>query len=252
MFRLGLLALALTTAALAQQNLPGTVVTNAPQQMVPSARPLVTTPTMTLSNGFSPATVTMPQTLVTEQPATVVTGPANNNMPQGEGVSTVAEAEAAADFDVAAAATGSAFNVGIAGPSLADIARQSKKYQVQAHKTYSNEDVDRMNQQTSNGGNGIISATHGDGQPIVARNTGFEPSSGIANMPDAAGSTDETQMANNPSETNPMSEGQTNATASNADQGQQNTQQATTPAAQAPANGQEPAQQQMPANDNPR
>ncbi len=248
MFRLGLLALALTTAAMAQQNAPSTV-TNAPQQMVPSVRPLVTTPTMTLSNGFSPATVTMPQTLVSEQPETMITGTSSTMMPQGEGATTVAEADGTpADFDVAAAASGSVYNVGMAGQRLADVARRSKKYQVQAHKTYTNEDVDRMNQQTSN--NGIISATHANGQPIMARNTGFEPASGIANMPDAPGATEETQMANNPSEQNPMNEGATNAAVSNADQGQQDTQQATMPTA--PANGQKPAQQQMPANDNPR
>ncbi len=130
------------------------------------------------------------------------------------------------------------------------MARPTKNYKVQSHKAYTNEDIDRMNAQPAN--NGVISATRANGQPIVARNSGFEPASGIANMPDASGETSETQMADNPANQNPSEAGQTNATASNADQGQSNTQQATTPATQAPAAGDKPAQQQMPASDNPR
>ena len=247
MSRLGLLALALTAAAFAQQNTSGTVTTNAPQQVVPSIKPLITTPTMTLSNGFSPASVTVPQTLVSEQPETMV-GAA---LPQGENASpeSAINGEAStADFNFAAVAAGSAFNVSAAGPSLADIARQSKNYHVQPHKTYTNEDIDRLNSQTSN--DGIISATHANGQPILARNSGFEPASGIANMPGENNVGDESQMANGASNANPMNEGQSGATASNADQGQSGTQQATMPSVQQPAPAGE-QQQQMPASDSP-
>jgi hypothetical protein len=250
MFRVGLLALAFTTAAVAQQNLPGTVMTNAPQQMVPSIRPLVTTPTMTLSNGFDPATVTVPQTLVSEQPETMVVG-----APEGEGEATATNngsnnnEAGPADFNFGVVASGSAFNVAATGPALAEIARQSKNYHVQPHKTYTNEDIDRLNSQNSN--NGVISATHSNGQPIVAKNNGFEPASGIANMPDVENNEDQSQMANGASEANPMSEGQSSATASNADQGQSNTQQATTPSAQQSTPAEQQDQRQMPASDNP-
>jgi hypothetical protein len=245
MFRVGLVTLVISVAAFAQQGTPGEVVTNAPQQVVPSVRPLVQPPTVTLSNGFSPAVVTMPQTMVAEQPTMMVTG----GMPQGEGVAEAATINdtAPADFNYAAVSAGSAFDTLPAGPSLADIAKQSKNYKVQAHKTYTNEDIDRLNAQPSN--NGIMGATLGNGQPIVARNnSGFDPASGIANMPEANGVESETQLANNPTDQNPMNEGQMNATSSNVDQGRPNAERPTMPLTQPGTQGSE---QQMPTSDNP-
>jgi hypothetical protein len=76
--------------------------------------------------------------------------------------------------------------------------------------------------------------------------------SGIANMPDVGNEEQGSQVANG-EQANPMNEGQGNATASNADQGQQSGQQATTPSAdnQQPANGNDANQQSMPTSDQP-
>lgn len=248
MFRLGLVVVAASAFAVAQQG--GTFETSAPTQVVPANRPVITTPTLTLSNGFSPATVNMPQTLVSEQPQQIVTG-----MPQSEEYaapnatanSAAAAAEPSApDFNFAAVAPQSAFGT---DTSLGEIAKKFGHGKVQPHKTYSNEDIDRLNEQQPS--NGIISANFANGQPITDRNQdGFTPMSGIANMPDV-GNEESTQVANN-DEANPMNEGQGNATASNADQGQEANEQATTPSAEAqqPANGND-ANQSMPASDQP-
>jgi hypothetical protein len=83
-----------------------------------------------------------------------------------------------------------------------------KKDRTQAKKSYTNEDIDRMNANTAS--DGIISATLANGQPIKDRNaSGFSPVSGIANMPDATND-EGTQYANgsgqNPSPTMPASD----------------------------------------------
>jgi hypothetical protein len=71
-------------------------------------------------------------------------------------------------------------------------------------------------------------------------------------MPDAGNAEEGSQLANG-DQANPMNEGQGNATASNADQGQEASQAATTPSAetQPPANGNEANQPSMPASDQP-
>lgn len=247
MVRFGILALALSAAAFAQQG--GTFETSAPTQVVPAVRPIVTTPTLTLSNGFSPATVNMPQTLVSEQPQQMVTG-----MPQSEeyvpsNATAAATEPSAPDFNFGSVSEGSAYELG-GGVSLADIAKRFNRMKVQAHKIYTNEDIDRMNDEAPS--NGIISATFANGQPIVAQNQGgFSPLSGIANMPDSGEVNEGDQLANG-QEQNPMNEGQANATASNADQGQQPGQGATMPSAevQQPSNSNS-SQQTMPTSDQP-
>lgn len=245
MVRFGVLALALSAAAFAQQG--GTFETSAPTQVVPAVRPIVTTPTLTLSNGFSPATVNMPQTLVSEQPQQMVTG-----VPQSEEYvpanATSAAEPSAPDFNFGSVSEGSAYELG-GGVSLADIAKRFNRMKVQAHKIYTNEDIDRMNDEAPS--NGIISARFANGQPIVAKNQGgFSPLSGIANMPDSGVVNDGDQLANG-QEQNPMSEGQSNATASNADQGQQPGQDATMPSAVQQPSSSNSSQQTMPASDQP-
>ena len=251
MFRVGLLAIALSAAAFAQT---APIETQAPQQVVPSVRPLVTTPTMTLSNGFSPATVNMPQTIVSESPEEVV----RSAMPQGEeGGANVSEMNANAlrpsDFNFAAVAETSVFNTGFAGPSLGEIAKKYGKEHVQAHQTFTNEDIDHLTSSANDESeSGIIYARLANGQPITDRNQdGFSPMSGIANMPDVNGDEEGSQMAND-SQANPMNENQGNATASNQDQGQENGEQATTPAANHPAADSNANQQNLPASDNPK
>ena len=247
MVRFGVLAFALTAAAFAQQG--GTFETAAPTQVVPSIRPIITTPTLTLSNGFSPASVNMPQTLVSEQPQQMVSG-----MPQSEeyvpaNATATAVEPGAPDFNFGSASDGSVFDLG-QGVSLADIAKRFNRGKVQMHKIYTNEDIDRMNNEAPS--NGIISATFANGQPIVAKNQGgFSPLSGIANMPDVNSADEGTQLADG-QEQNPMNDGQGNATASNADQGQQPGQDATMPSAEAqqPAN-RDSSQQTLPASDQP-
>jgi hypothetical protein len=244
MFRLGLVVVAASAFAVAQQG--GTFETSAPTQVVPASRPVITTPTLTLSNGFSPATVNMPQTLVSEQPQQIVTG-----MPQSEeyasGASVNASEPSASDSNFGSVEQQSAFGT---DTSLGEMAKKFGHGKVQPHKTYSNEDIDRLNEQQPS--NGIISANFANGQPITDRNQdGFTPMSGIANMPDV-GNEEGTQVANG-DEANPMSEGQGTATASNADQGQEPGDLATTPSAEAqqPANGNDANQQSMPASDQP-
>lgn len=84
MFRLGLLALALTVTA-AAQTVPGVPTYN---------RPLVSTPTVTLSNGFSPAVVTVTPTVVSEQPSAI------GEMPQSDVVAPDTFSTAAGAMDV--------------------------------------------------------------------------------------------------------------------------------------------------------
>lgn len=239
MFRLGLLALALSTAALAQQNVPGTFTSASPEHVVPDILPLVQTPTMTLSNGFEPARVTMPNTMVSERPNMVV---GSETMPQGEGMSVSAASEPSpADFNFAAVDIASAYNFSSHAPSLAAIARRLNKGHVQPHKTYTNDDIQKLDNEAPQ--NGIISATFANGQPIVAKNeNGFNPASGIANLPDATtGETNRTEMANDHTSA-PAAESQGDVVAG----------QETTPTAPS-ANPQQPANQQLPASDtNPR
>ena len=228
MFRLGLVTLTLSAVAFAQTG--GTSTTSIQQPTVRSAEPLVTTPTLTLSNGFTPATIHNQPSLVVEQPETLST----INMPESEGVEINAPAAetSVSDFNFASVNPQSAFNFGMAGPSLGEIARQFKNGHVQAHKTYTNEDIDRLTSQAPS--NGIISAMFANGQPILDRNhSGFSPMSGIANLPDVTGE-ERTEMA------------------SSADRGQDSARRATTPSTDAvPANGNRD-NQQLPASDNPR
>jgi hypothetical protein len=230
MFRLGLLTLTLSAAALAQ-TIPGTF-TPAPQPSGSSDQPLVTTPTLTLSNGFSPATINMSQTLMSEQPENMASG-----MPQNEG--TYSEVAAAnppqpseTNFNFGSASQPSAFNFGMASLSLGEFARQFKAGHVQAHKTYTNEDIDRLTSEVPD--TGIIYAKVSNGQPIVDRNqSGFSPMSGIANMPDVSNNADGTELAN--------------------DRGKDAGQQATTPSLDGTGRttGND-TNQQLPASDNPR
>ncbi|HEY3926872.1 MAG TPA: hypothetical protein VGL89_00735 [Candidatus Koribacter sp.] len=208
---------------------------------------------MTLSNGFSPATVNMPTTIVSESPEEVV----RSAMPQGEEAGAGANVSemnpntpSPADFNFAAVAEASAFNTGFAGPSLGEIAKKYGKEHVQAHKTYTNDDIDQLTSSLG-GDSGVIYARAANGQPIADRNQdGFSPMSGIANLPAAEGDQEGSQLANG-NQANPMNEGQGNATASNQDQGQQNGEEATTPATNPATNG-NANQQSLPASDNPR
>jgi hypothetical protein len=253
MFRLGLLALALTVTA-AAQTVPGIPTYN---------RPLVSTPTVTLSNGFSPAVVTVTPTVVSEQPSAV------GEMPQSDAVgpdtfstavgamevNTGDLANASSDYDYAGVNPDSAFSF-TGGASLGDLARGNKNAHIEPHKTYTNQDIDQLKQ--SEPETGIISANFANGQPIVARNEGgFSPASGIANMPDVNANSDGTEMANsqqqtNPADQNPAGNDQSNATASNTDQGEPvPNPKPTMPFAQKD-NQPSSNDQQMPASDNPR
>jgi hypothetical protein len=252
MYRLALVALALSTAVTAQ-TVPGTFSTVPPEQEVPSILPLVSTPTLTLSNGFTPATVTMPQTMVVEQPLNVLEG----TMPQSDLAFNNDNGDAnqlnKGDFNFAVVNPQSAFNFGTAGPSLGEIARQFNAGHVQAHKTYTNADIEHLTSEIPE--SGIIAAKLANGQPITDRNqSGFSPMSGIANMPDVTNNAEGTEFANrNAADQNPANEGQGNATASNADQGQPSGQNATMPSADASKPAENSGNQQMPASDtNPR
>lgn len=105
---------------------------------------------------------------------------------------------------------------------------------------------------------GIISANFANGLPIVARNEGgFSPASGIANMPDVNASSDNTEMANtqqqaNPADQNPAGNDQSNATASNTDQGEPAPNPTPTIPFAQKDNRPSSNDQQMPASDNPR
>lgn len=250
MFRTVLLTLTLSAAALAQ-TVPGTFTTVAPEHVVGSTVPIVSTPTLTLSNGFSPAAVTMPQTLVAEQPQPYFVSGA---MPQGEEASAKTEASqsSAPDFDFAKVNPQSAFSVGASGPSLGEISKHSKRGHVQAHKTYTNEDIERLISELPE--NGANAAKFSNGQPIVDHNQdGFSPMSGIANMPEVTNPSEGMELAGgetNPTNRNPAEESQNSATASNADQGRSAGQQATTPSTDIsqPANG-NAGNQQLPASD---
>lgn len=255
MFRIGLLTLALSAAALAQ-TVPGTFITN-PANAATNL-PLVSTPTLTLSNGFTPATISMSPTVVAEEPLALGT----SALPQFEGAEMRSDAlltannssenvTARPDFDFPGAGSSSAFDFGFSGPSLAEVARQLNRGKVQAHKTYSNQDIEQLTSEVPQ--NGIIYAKLSNGEPITDRNqNGFSPMSGIANMPDVTARAEGTELANNPADRNPMSEGQTNATASNADQGQPNGQSPTTPAMNTQPTGSDAGNQQLPAGDTPR
>ena len=251
MFRVVFLTLALSTAALAQ-TAPGTFNAVTPEHIVGSTLPLVSTPTLTLSNGFTPATVTMPQSMVVEQPQAFFV---NGELPQGEGaIGTPNMGEPAGDFNFASVSPESAFNFGMSGPSLGEVARRYTAGHVRAHKTYTNEDIDRMTSELPE--NGILAAKFSNGQPIVDRNgSGFSPMSGIANMPEVTNNPEGTELATrqaNPTDQNPAGEIQ-NATASNGDQGQAAGQQATMPSTDASQRNQgNSANQQIPASDNPR
>jgi hypothetical protein len=244
MFRVSLLTLTLTVAGFAQ-TIPGTFTTSQP--LPNSGQPLVTTPTLTLSNGFSPATVNSQQTLPSEQPETMA-----SDMPQSEGgyvnMATVATPEPSTpNFNFGSTEGQTAFNFGMAGPGLGAIAREFKSGRVQAHKTYTNDDIDRLTSEAPE--NGIIYAKTGNGQPITDRNqSGFSPLSGIANMPEVTSNPDRTELANG----RDADQGQDSASASNVEQGQSAGQRATTPSMDAtrPANNNDT--QQLPASDNPR
>ncbi len=235
MFRIGVVTLLLSTAALAQQTVPGTFTTVSPDSASNAMLPLVSTPTLTLSNGFSPATVTMPQTLATEQPETLV----NGGMPQSDFFNTAtdqANTETIATmFDFAPVNPDNAFNVGIAGPSLGTIAMRFRKEHVQAHRTYTNDDIDKLTSTDSD--NGVISAKLANGQPITDRNqSGFNPASGIANMPGAYATPEGDMLANVPGE----------------DNGTENAENPTTPSV-TPGAKSSPQNQQLPASDtNPK
>jgi hypothetical protein len=247
MFRLGLLTLTLSAAAFAQ-TVPGTFTALPPQTSNASTLPLVSTPTMTLSNGFSPATVTLPQTITAEQPQSV----AQSGMPQSDEAFTgspSAKEPASGDFNFASVNPQSAFSFGMASRSLGEIAREFKAGHVEAHKTYTNEDIERLTSEAPE--NGIIYAKLGNGQPIVDRNqSGFSPMSGIANMPEVTNDTDRTELANGRDAN--ADQGENDTTASDVDQGQSVGQRATTPSMDAtrPANNNDT--QQLPASDNPR
>lgn len=250
MFRTVLLTLTLSAAALAQ-TVPGTFTTVTPEHVVGSTVPILSTPTLTLSNGFSPASVTMPQTLVAEQPQAYFVSGA---MPQGEEAPAKTEANqpSAPDFDFAKMNRQSAFSISASGPSLGDLAKNSKRAHVQAHKTYTNEDIERLTSEVPKDGG--ISAKFSNGQPIVDHNQdGFSPMSGIANMPEVTNPSEGMELAGgqtNPVSRNPAEESQNSATASNADQGRSAGQQATTPSTDVsqPLNG-TAGNQQLPASD---
>ncbi len=194
MFRIGVLTLILSAAALAQQTVPGTFNTVTPDSGSNAMLPLVSTPTLTLSNGFTPSTVTIPQTVVSEQPETLVSG----GMPQSDFIGATTDQSsttpASAAGDLAPVNPGTVFNFGASGPSLGAIALRFKKEHVQAHRTYTNDDIDKLTSQDTS--DGVITATS-KGQPITDRNqSGFSPMSGIANMPEATNNPDATQYAN--------------------------------------------------------
>lgn len=261
MFRVGILALALTTAALAQQTVPGTFEPAPSSHVIGSTLPLVSTPTLTLSNGFSPATITLPDTAV-EGPSGVVNGglpqaesggflygspyaygPANvETYPSSTAAGAAPVNESATSVDLIGVETHSAYNNLHEGQSLAEQAEQAKQDAKAPVKTFTNDDIDKLNSEEPQ--TGIISAKFANGQPIVAKNeSGFEPASGIANMPGAPDAG--TELAQNPMN------GQTNAAASDRDQGNDAAQQATTPSTSQPVNANS-ANQSMPANDNPK
>jgi hypothetical protein len=217
MFRIGLLALALAIPAVAQQTVPGTFTTASPDHAVESTLPIVSTPTLTLSNGFSPPTVTMPQTITIEQPTTLGGG-----MPQSDQIPVNPATEPApSDFNFTAVNPQSAFTFGVGSQSLGTLSRQTGKARVQPHKTYTNDDINRLTSQAAP--NGIFLASLANGQPIANRNrNGFSPVSGIANMPEVKGGVENTEFAGNtnPVVSNPTAESARNATRSNEDQGQ--------------------------------
>lgn len=285
MFRIGLAALALSAVAFAQQQtIPGTFTTVPAGPEVGTTLPLVSTPTLTLSNGFEPATVTIPSTLVNEPGAVAASA-----MPQAEesggylwgspfvygtpylygntpynygtmsseaapgnvNTTIVSSNDLSMTFDLALVNPNSAYNWGYRGPTLGELAKRAVANQKPAVKTFTNADVERID--TNEPQNGVISANYANGQPIIAnKNIGpFNPPSGIANMPYANTGEDNDQMANGEQE-NPGQQG--NATASNADQGQPVNASPTTPSTAQNQNAQ-PAQngnqQQMPASDQP-
>jgi hypothetical protein len=217
MFRIALLSLALAVPVVAQQTVPGTFTSVSPDHVVGSTLPIVSTPTLTLSNGFSPPTVTMPQTITVEQPTTMV-----GAMPQSdEVIANPATESGPSDFNFSAINPQSAFTFGVGSQSLGALSRQTGKAHVQPHKTYTNDDINHLSSEATS--HGIYSAKLGNGQPIVDRNRdGFSPMSGIANMPDANGGSESSELAgnSNPADANPTADSAKNATASNEDQGQ--------------------------------
>ena len=233
MFRIGVLTLVLSAAAMAQQTVPGTFTSVSPESASTAMLPIVSTPTLTLSNGFSPATVTMPQTLATEQPETL----ANGGVPQSDFTNVASELPGStpAIFDFAPVSPDNAFSFGIGMPSLGSIAMRFRKERVQAHKTYTNDDIDKLTSQDSD--DGVIYAKLANGQPIVNRNqSGFSPASGIANMPGAYGSPEGDMLANVPGE----------------DNGKEDASNPTTPSV-APGPNSDTQNQQLPASDtNPK
>jgi hypothetical protein len=233
MFRVSLLTLTLTVAGFAQ-TIPGTFTTSQPSPN--SGQPLVTTPTLTLSNGFSPATVSAQQTLPSEQPETMASG-----MPQSEGgyvnMASVATTEPSTQNFNFGTTDQTSFSFGNAGPSLASLAREFKAARVEAHKTYTNDDIDRLTSSAPD--NGIIYAKTGSGQPITDRNqSGFSPLSGIANMPEVTSNPDRTELAN--------------GREADSEEGQSAGQRATTPSINATGPATNNDTQQLPASDNPR
>lgn len=203
MLRIGVLTLVLSAAALAQ-TVPGTFTTASPESANNALLPLVSTPTLTLSNGFSPATVTMPQSVSTEAPESL----ANGGMPQSDMLAVPTENTTIATlFDYAPVSPDNLFNPGFNlsnnRPSLGTVAMGLRKEHIQAHKTYTNDDIDRLTSRDTD--DGVISATLANGQPITDRNqSGFSPASGIANMPGAYGTPEGDMLANVPGEDNGM------------------------------------------------
>ncbi len=239
MLRIGVLTLVLSAAAFAQQTVPGTFTTVSPDSANNAMLPLVSTPTLTLSNGFTPATVTTPPSVATEAPESL----ANGGTPQSDMLAaTSAQPETttiASLFDYAPVSPDNLFNPGFNvesnRPSLGTIAMGFRKEHVQAHKSYTNDDIDRLTSRDTE--DGVISATLANGQPITDRNqSGFNPASGIANMPGAYGTPEGDMLANVPGE----------------DNGDENASNPTTPSV-TPGSKSNTQNQQLPASDtNPK